>query len=547
MGIPQFYRQWAGKIRGIILRNIVKIDTKRQKTNISSLCFDANSLIHEVAQTVFSYSSDSRVDPSIRKLKVDEKMDFFLDRLGEKITELIIAFNPDVVYFAVDGVAPVSKMQQQRKRRFMSYARIKNDKGRSLFDSNAITPGTAFMIKVDEYLQWLFSDNKWNDMKIDIQYSSHLEPGEGEQKIMNWYRDGYGGEKTVIYGLDADLILLSMVAPVPQIYMARFERGNEEYLDGTALKKHITSIMKGENPILDFILLITLIGNDFIPRPISADRNINEFINTMLVTYNELQLSLVHITDGRMLEINWPGLGKIVNRLSSKLEAINIRDSFANSSGGYFRHIVFADAKFNMEKFRSVWYMNSLSYNPYISGDMTSLLNSVDINLDEISQVTPAIIKQTTEEFIHGMEWSLNYFYGGDRNIDWFYYYDNHYAPLLSDIGIVCETYISANVLEFDANKHNIITPIIQLLSVLPRGSEKLLPLPLRSLISDQRSPISYLYPINAIVDMECKTETYKGTPRIPFVNIDRVIAAYENHKVSLNPRQLKIVDKWEI
>ena len=47
-----------------------------------------------------------------------------------------------LVYIAVDGVAPMGKMKQQRMRRYKSVLEKKE------WDTNAISPGTYFMIKL---------------------------------------------------------------------------------------------------------------------------------------------------------------------------------------------------------------------------------------------------------------------------------------------------------------------------------------------------------------------------------------------------------------
>jgi 5'-3' exoribonuclease 1 len=70
-----------------------------------------------------------------------------------------------VLYLAVDGVAPRAKMNQQRSRRFRSAKEAEvtaseiiarggvNLESHKRFDSNCITPGTDFMLKLSIAMQ----------------------------------------------------------------------------------------------------------------------------------------------------------------------------------------------------------------------------------------------------------------------------------------------------------------------------------------------------------------------------------------------------------
>lgn len=114
-----------------------------------------------------------------------------------------------VLYLAVDGVAPRAKMNQQRSRRFRSakeaeitasevLARTKGElplelKNAQRFDSNCITPGTDFMLKLSLALQkWvefkMATDPFWKD-GADVIVSGPDVPGEGEHKVMEFIRE----------------------------------------------------------------------------------------------------------------------------------------------------------------------------------------------------------------------------------------------------------------------------------------------------------------------------------------------------------------------
>lgn len=154
--------------------------------------------------------------------------------------------------FCLDGVAPRAKMNQQRSRRFRSAqeAREKDEEAqqfikllqaggktvdesimkRKAWDSNAITPGTPFMDILARSLRYwvaykLNTDPGWAKLKVII--SDSTVPGEGEHKIMNFIRSQRSSPeydpntRHVIYGLDADLIMLALGTHEPHFRVLR--------------------------------------------------------------------------------------------------------------------------------------------------------------------------------------------------------------------------------------------------------------------------------------------------------------------------------------
>ena len=137
----------------------------------------------------------------------------------EYIDKLIEYADPKKgVYLAIDGVAPVAKIKQQRYRRFKSVhdkilfdnIRLKHNKDvHKSWNNSAITPGTVFMEKLHHrILNW--AKSKKNKKII---YSSCKTPAEGEHKLLQFIRDNTKNNiqnSYVMYGLDADLIFLCL-------------------------------------------------------------------------------------------------------------------------------------------------------------------------------------------------------------------------------------------------------------------------------------------------------------------------------------------------
>ena len=159
MGIPFYYVSLIRQHRGIV-RPVTKI-------NADILALDFNCLIHK-------YIQDS--DPIESVLR------------GLELVMTICSASRTILY--LDGLVPYAKMVQQRYRRFRKTEP-------SLFDRTQISPDTPFMRKLEEALK-----------AYPVEVSGTLKAGEGEQKLFRDLKKTTG--KLVLYGLDADLILLSV-------------------------------------------------------------------------------------------------------------------------------------------------------------------------------------------------------------------------------------------------------------------------------------------------------------------------------------------------
>lgn len=90
----------------------------------------------------------------------------------------------------------------------------------AVFDSNCITPGTDFMVKLNHaFKDWvkrsMKTDPFWKKHTAHVIFSGSDVPGEGEHKIMEYIRKARVEEawspdlRHVMYGLDADLIMVN--------------------------------------------------------------------------------------------------------------------------------------------------------------------------------------------------------------------------------------------------------------------------------------------------------------------------------------------------
>lgn len=295
MGIPKFFRfiseRWP---------LISQLIDGNQIPEFDNLYLDMNSILHTCTRP-----KDADVTKRLTEEEVFSAIFAYIDHLFDTIKP------KEVFYMAIDGVAPRAKMNQQRARRFRTAVDAEKNLEKAIkegleipkeepFDSNSITPGTEFMAKLTRYLKYFIhkkvsTDSRWQDVQIIL--SGHEVPGEGEHKIMEFIRtkkaqkDYNPNLRHCIYGLDADLIMLGLVSHEPHFALLREEvtfgrRPTQpktvedqrffllhlslvrEYLEleFQDLKETVQFEYDFERVLDDFILIMYVIGNDFLPN-----------------------------------------------------------------------------------------------------------------------------------------------------------------------------------------------------------------------------------------------------------------------------------------
>lgn len=246
MGIPAFFRWLARKyphIREPADEHVLDVET-RQEIFTDNLYLDMNGIIHPCTHP------ENKPPP-----QTEEDMFIAIFEYTEMIMNIVKPRN--LLYLAIDGVAPRAKMNQQRSRRFRA-ARESDEKNKikeeireklrqqgiapqeqksgSSFDSNVITPGTNFMKNLSVALQkWIKhklsqhdESGLWHkDLRVIISDAS--VPGEGEHKIMDYLRNqkfqpNYDENlRHCLYGADADLIMLGLATHEKHFVILREE------------------------------------------------------------------------------------------------------------------------------------------------------------------------------------------------------------------------------------------------------------------------------------------------------------------------------------
>lgn len=234
MGVPGFFGWLVNVIKELkqfklLKENVLNIILETLKVPVNKFYIDGNCLIHPICfYTLAKYKDDPRISEG----------NFLRDRMFKNILKYIIYLvsyvRPKEVFLAIDGVAPLAKINQQRKRRFMSVLdtelidQIKKNHGayrEEIWNNTCISPGTEFMEQLHQFL--LKNLKILNTVKgkgqVKITYSSYHTPSEGEHKILQDIKLCNNTLCDVIYGLDADLIFLSLASHKDNIYLLREE------------------------------------------------------------------------------------------------------------------------------------------------------------------------------------------------------------------------------------------------------------------------------------------------------------------------------------
>ncbi len=221
MGIPLFFRYLVNNYDNIITN-------KKHYPQIDNLYLDLNCAIHYCCREILKDITFSKAN----QYRIEGKM---INNVIKYIEILLDYSNPQkLLYIAIDGPAPKAKMIQQRQRRFKKYyeknaiEKIKRENGVEIikqeeWDTNAITPGTVFMQNLSIKLKTALKTNS-KCKHLNIIISDSNVPGEGEHKLLHHLKENNSinnSNVNVIYGLDADLIMLCISSKLNNILLLR--------------------------------------------------------------------------------------------------------------------------------------------------------------------------------------------------------------------------------------------------------------------------------------------------------------------------------------
>lgn len=595
MGIPFYVKYLLDKYgrEGFKLDNNTALNLFNNR-KVFSLSIDFNSLIHSAAAKAYKYG-EYKLDESspefrdFNKKTTEQKEKDHFEYICKEIEDLCFMIKPqNTLILAVDGPACLGKQYQQRQRRFKarskvvevdekkSYLKFSTVESNSTnFDTNAITPGTTYMERMNEFIKnWLsnyqttkskyinsilqykkdlkdYRDGSYFNkianykkkiyeledriktmiLPPNIIYSSHREPGEGEHKISKYLRQMTNintNQKHIVVGLDADLFMLGLLSPVKNYMLYRGEVERNGYYEHNLFDiDYLRYKVSKEIDIKDFVLLNFLAGNDFLPSLPSVNIDTKD-IDTILDSYKSGSYNKDKIVN-KDNTINWVNFKRFIDRFSLNEEQLllsHIKNGWANS---YYKTYSGDRTPFSFPPLRDSISTSKETNKNKVDMDKFYKLyyqRALGIKNDKLKQISTNndFLDPTNmiDEWLCTISWVFKYYSEGIEsvNTDWSYNYN--YTPLLKDVASFLENKRPDEWFSITL-RSSVPKPYEQLLAVLPPESKNLLPEKLQHLVSHNNSELGDMFPTGFLADFGNKIKDHESVALLPYIEPQRI------------------------
>lgn len=386
--------------------------------------------------------------------------------LKSYIGQIVSMAKPTVlIYVALDGVPPVSKLKEQAMRRKMS-----KTSGHG-WNPHELTPGSELMHSIAMMLA-VYCETLSQSVGVTVILDDCYCPGEGEQKIITHIK-GFKRDSRlniVIYSSDADMIAMTVLLRDCNVYLLRetpnsrkkmYTQKRFEQLNIGKLQTRIGNIRTTTEKPLDsklhaFAIASMILGNDFLKTPLGYGVSYPVLI--------DLIDSLCCCVSDDNAVLDW---AKFFDNMARR-EYSNFKEEYPLDEGSK-REIILSMSlqslslkeKKNVikEQIDDVERENFLHWR-----ERKYLFESISIATAQLAQIT--------EDYIKGLE-LLHKYYQGDNAALSSWLFGHSYVPMFSDMAPHVHDFGSSAAPVVD---DTLLKPIHVLALVLPRSSSHLLP-----------------------------------------------------------------------
>ena len=416
-----------------------------KKQVFERLYMDCNSILYDCFRKVTATATATATATETNYTQI-------MELAAIEIEKYISMINPtQYVYIAFDGVAPMAKMDQQRTRRYKSWFDacimekinpIKNGTATTTTTS-IFTPGTEFMNKLTDFMR-----ERFKTARLKIIVATPDEPGEGEHKLYEHLRSFpcEPHETCAIYGLDADLIMLSLFhltfcrnlyifREAPQFGGAAAAAKSEEplFLDMNKFGRSIATEMHcsstDSHRMCDYMFMCFMLGNDFLPhfpglniRTVGIKSLLEAYRVTIGTTQEKFLIS-------RKMKIQWKEVSALIRELAKH------EDGFIADEYGKRRK--WDQIPADLQPRETIKEKTELFQNtPVLFRKEEKVIRPEEPGWEARYYQTlfppDTKIQDICVNYLEGLEWVFQYYTTG--KVDWVWKYKYHYPPLLKDL-----------------------------------------------------------------------------------------------------------------
>lgn len=597
MGVPGFFSWLLKNKRKLGAKNLI-LNNLPYKTKW--LMLDTNCLLHPCVANILEKYKEGKltIDPN-KNLRTQIEQ-YIWEKIVQCIDDMIEQAEPEYLYIAIDGVAPMGKILQQRQRRyrFLFDKKIKLNQmdtieeieemiSKTVIKSNGIeepvlplssielTPGTDYMERLNKLMERYVELLKKRNIKCI--YSSYHDEGEGEHKLLQYIKNNLEpNEPIVIYGLDADLLFLSLglgreydlyVMREKQVFTNKKVDLDEvpeyNYVEVKQLHILISNLEVSTN---DFIVLCYLIGNDFLPGLLTTDvkkGGLDKIFRAWSNLKKKLGMVTEYVEEHKISKENLEkeNLGEDNNLEDDNLEVKSYLSEYDKKTNEYKINLKLLKGIFE-ELFwteRYVWknmnrdkFLNQDELEPgeiekllelkeedkmeqmskFISGQTTNtdFLEKIEFSSSNeyysyylginCVDVDKLIIKKMVLDYVGGIEWCLGYYL--NKCPSWTWGYNFMITPLIKDI----VNFFPQSNKQIKINySPRTLNPVEQLILAIPSQTYKYVIE--KDLITSIKSnkKIGYMLPESFQIDINKEHIFWKCQVRIPIVEYNEFIS----------------------
>lgn len=421
----------------------------RSDDELYSVSIDFSNLNIELIDSSFFQIIMS--DDNLDKLVIQKVIEY-VENLSNMFPQL------KELYAAIDGVPLYAKMIEQKNRRMIGHLiELSREKLLELykdelninptiyengpkddiyynhyqfekqckklrFNKNKISPGTKFMSHLQNELKNHFDNKKF---KFSFILDPYENPGEGEKKIVfkiNQNCSINNKKNIVTYSPDADVILLMLIeSDKANINIMRYDQQSKEteLIDINELKSIIIKYIKYDRysddikyrALIDIVMLFAILGNDFIPKIVNTNKDIQNIIDAYL-KLNDNATNFIFVKDNNQkYKIRWLMLKQFFMILHRKLEKI---------TNNYYKR----NRKWKLEP-NQIVNSNAIPYYIHLFNieNLTNIYDPNSINNLKYNTISEKInIKKIYRRYLDGWLWLVEYYLNHNTDYKLFSY-----------------------------------------------------------------------------------------------------------------------------